>query len=204
MLARLALLSLALTTSALAVSERPTIPILDAPTLSAACNQAIDDAKAAYAKLEALPIEQASVASVLDAWNDAFIALEDVSGPAGTLVSVHPDAKVRDAGRACRAKLSSFWNEIYQSEKLFERVNAVATTDAVAQQFKKSIIASFEDSGVTLPTTWSSPRAASCRSGSAAGCDRRLARDSVSEAPRRHRPPIFLSRHSQDALTPHP
>ena len=143
-------LSLALAASAIA-AERPTIPILDAPTLTAACTHALQDAKAAYAKLEALPVDQANVASVLDAWDDTFIALEDVHGPAGTLISVHPDASVRDAGRACRTKVSSFWNEIYQSEKLFERVNAVRTTDAVAQRLKTSIIANFEDSGVTLP-----------------------------------------------------
>lgn len=143
--------SIALTASAVAAAERPTIPILDAPTLTAACSQAIADAKAAYAKLEALPVEQANVASVLEAWDDAFIALEDVSGPVGTLVSVHPDTTVRDAGRACRVRISSFLGEVYQSEKLFERVNAVTTTNTVAQQLKSDIIASFEDAGVTLP-----------------------------------------------------
>lgn len=145
------LLSLLLAASTAAPPERPTIPILDAPTLTAACSQAIDDARAAYAKLEALPLDQASVASVLDAWDDAVIALEDVSGPAGTLISVHPDATTRDAGRACRVKVSSFFSEVHQNEKLFERVNAVTTTNAVAQHFKSDLIASFEDSGVTLP-----------------------------------------------------
>lgn len=144
-------LSLALTASAVAAPERPTIPILDAPTLTAACQQAIDDATAAYAKLEALPIEQASVATVLDAWDDAYIALEDVNGPVSTLVSLHPDAKVRDAGRACRLKISSVLGEVHHNDKLFERINAVTTTDAVAQQLKNDIIASFEDNGVTLP-----------------------------------------------------
>ncbi|HEX6095228.1 MAG TPA: M3 family metallopeptidase [Thermoanaerobaculia bacterium] len=144
------LLSLALTASAVA-AERPTIPILDAPTLTAACNQAIVDAKAAYAKLEALPVEQAGVASVLDAWDDAYIALDDVSGPVRTLGSVHPDQKVRDAARACGAKISGLWSEVHLSDKLFERVNAVTATSAVALQLKNDIIASFEDKGVTLP-----------------------------------------------------
>jgi thimet oligopeptidase len=144
-------LSLALTASAVAGAERPTIPILDAPTLTAACNQAIADAKVAYARLEALPVEQANVASVLDAWDDTYIALEDVSGPVATLVNVHPDPKVRDAGRACRAKISSFLGEVHQSDKLFERVKAVKTTNAVERELQNDIIASFEDSGVTLP-----------------------------------------------------
>lgn len=144
-------LSLALTASAVAAPERPTIPILDAPTLTAACSQAIDDAKAAYAKLETLPVEQASVASVLDAWDDAYIALEDVSGPVATLVNVHPDPKVRDAGRACRVRIASFLGEVHHSDKLYERVNAVRTTNAVELQLKNQIIASFQDSGVSLP-----------------------------------------------------
>ena len=136
---------------AVAAAERPTIPILDAPTLTAACTQAIADAKAAYARLEELPVEQASVASVLDAWDDTFIALEDVGGPVSTLVNVHPDAKVRDAGRSCRAKISSFLSEVQQSDKLFERVKAVKTANAVERELQNDIVASFEDSGVTLP-----------------------------------------------------
>ena len=151
-IARAALFCLvALTASAATAAERPTIPILDAPTLTAACTQAIADAKAAYARLEALPLEQAGVASVLDAWDDTFIALEDVGGPAATLLNVHPDTKVRDAGRACRAKISSFLSEVHQSDKLFERVKVVRTANAVESELRNDIIASFEDSGVTLP-----------------------------------------------------
>lgn len=145
------LLALAWTASAAAASERPAIPILDAPTLTAACSQAIDDAKAAYARMEALPVEQAGVATVLDVWDDTYIALEDVSGPVGTLVNVHPDQKVRDAGRACRVRIESFLGEVYQSDRLFERVSAVKTTNAVELELKNDIIAAFEESGVTLP-----------------------------------------------------
>lgn len=80
-------LPLVLTAPAIAAADRPTIPILDAPTLTAACSQAIVEAKAAYTRLEALPVEQASVTSVLDAWDDTYIALEDVSGPGPTEVA---------------------------------------------------------------------------------------------------------------------
>ena len=61
-------LFLALTTAALAAeTQRTTIPILDDNTLVASCAQIDTDARARAAKIAAVPVESASVETVLNA-----------------------------------------------------------------------------------------------------------------------------------------
>ena len=134
-----------------AVQERTTIPVLDAVTLRAACTQALLEAREQYAKLEAMPVSEANVQSILDKWDDVNIAAEDVIGPVAVHTNLHPDKKVRDAAQECLVKLSSFENELYQNEKLFERINAVKPQTPAQVRWKTDLVESFEDSGVALP-----------------------------------------------------
>ncbi|MFP5245105.1 MAG: M3 family metallopeptidase, partial [Thermoanaerobaculia bacterium] len=140
---------------ALAVSagaqERTTLPILDEVAVKAVCSQTIVDAKAQLAKLEALPVDQANVATVLNAWDDETIAIENAIGPIAVLNNLHPDKKVRDAAQDCLIQFSSFANELYQNEKLYERVSAVKPGNAAETRFRLDLVESFEDSGVSLP-----------------------------------------------------
>jgi thimet oligopeptidase len=131
--------------------ERTTLPVLDAVTVRAACTQSIVDAKASVAKFEALPLSDVSPATVLDAWDEAQIAVEDIISPIAVLSNLHPDKKVRDAAQECLVKYSSFQTEVYQNEKLFERVSAVKPASPAQTQLRKDLIESFEDSGVSLP-----------------------------------------------------
>ncbi|HEY0143746.1 MAG TPA: M3 family metallopeptidase [Thermoanaerobaculia bacterium] len=132
-------------------AERTTLPILDAPTVNAACNQSMTDMKAASAKLEALPLDQVSVKSVLDAWDDTNIAVGDVIGPIALLSNLSTDKAVRDAAENCLVKFSALSTEVFQNEKLYQRVNAVKTSTPVEARLKQDLIDSFEDSGVALP-----------------------------------------------------
>lgn len=131
--------------------ERTTLPVLDAVTVRAACAQSISDAKAQVAKLEAMPLEQANVATVLDAWDEANIEIENIVSPIAVLSNLHPDKSVRDAAQDCLVKYSSFNTEIYQNEKLFERVNATKPETVAQKQMKQDLVEAFEDSGVSLP-----------------------------------------------------
>jgi thimet oligopeptidase len=134
-----------------AAEERTTIPILDGPTLKAACSQAILEARETAQKLAAVPIEQASVETVLNPWDDSSMAVEDVVGPAAILANVHPDKRVRDAGEDCLVRIQSLFTEIYQNEDLYKRVAAVKTPSSVQAKFKSDLTEGFEDSGVALP-----------------------------------------------------
>lgn len=144
-------LAAALLCSSAFAEERATMPILDEATVRAACSQSILEATEQYKKLEALPVEQANVETVLNAWDDATIAIENVIGPIAVLNNLSPDKRVRDAAQDCLVKISSFATDIYQNEKLFERVNAVKPGNAAQTRFRLDLVESFEDSGVALP-----------------------------------------------------
>ena len=131
--------------------SRITLPILDAVTLTAACTQIVADARAAFERLAALPLDQVSPAAVLDEWDRIGMLVENVEGPVSILNNVHPDKAVRDAADEAIRQLSSFQVEIFQNEALYARVQAVTPASPAETQFRKDLVESFEDTGVTLP-----------------------------------------------------
>src|SRR5688572_28229463 len=137
--------ALLVTTSALA-QERTTIPILDDVAVKLVCTQSILDAQARYTKLEA-----PGAVDVLDEWDDITIDFENAIGPIAVLNNLHPEAKVRDAAQDCLVKVSSFETEIFQNEKLFQRVNDVKPANPARTRLRLDLIEAFEDSGVALP-----------------------------------------------------
>ena len=133
-----------------AAPQRVTLPILDAITLSAACRQMLADGRAGFEALAALPLGDATPASVLDEWDRIAIALENIEGPIAILNNVHPDKSVRDAADEAIRSLSTFQVEIFQNEALFARVKAVTPETPAQAQFKKDLVEAFEDTGVSL------------------------------------------------------
>jgi len=140
------LLAATFTTATLAAAERTTLPILDELSVKALCTQAILEAKAGTARLEA-----EGAPDLLATWDDLTIDVENAIGPIAVLNNLSPDRKVREAGDDCLNKISSFSTELYQNEKLFERVNAAKPANPVQTRFRLDIIEAFEDSGVSLP-----------------------------------------------------
>jgi len=140
-----------LMTETLALGERPTIPILTADEVSSRAAAALREARERLEKIARLPLETATADSVLEAWDDAAIVMEDAFGPISLLNSVHPAAAVRDAADRALIDESVFMTELFQNEQLFERVQRVAPRTAAQKQLQKDLIESFEDSGVALP-----------------------------------------------------
>ncbi|MFN2385349.1 MAG: hypothetical protein ABR576_03530 [Thermoanaerobaculia bacterium] len=134
-----------------APAERVTLPILDHVTLSASCAQGLQRARTSVAEIEKLALAKVSVETVLDRWDRDSMALEDIIGPVAILNNVHPDKRVRDAADACVLELSSFSTEVYQNEKLFQRIRAVKASTDVEKKLQKDLLENFEDSGVALP-----------------------------------------------------
>ncbi len=131
--------------------ERVTLPILDAVTLTAAWREALRAAREQVRKMEEIPLDEVTPENVLDQWDRDSIALENVSGPISILNNVHPDRSVRDAADPVMVELASFSTEVFQNEKLYERVLAVRPGSPAQAQLRKDLLESFEDSGVSLP-----------------------------------------------------
>ena len=138
--------------------SRITLPILDAVTLTAACTQIVADARAAFERLAALPLDEVSPATVLDQWDRIGLLVENIEGPVSILNNVHPDKAVRDAADDAIRQLASFQVEIFQNEALYARVQAVVPSTPAETQLRKDLVESFEDTGVTLPPERRAPR----------------------------------------------
>src|SRR5688572_24092139 len=135
----------------LAGPERPTIPILTADEVKTRSDAALADARRRIERIEAVPLDEVSAATVLDEWDRAAIVIEDAFGAISLLNSVHPEKDVRDAADVALIEESSFLTEIFQNEALYERVRLVHPTSLAEKQLKQDLLEAFEDSGVTLP-----------------------------------------------------
>jgi len=124
---------------------RATIPILTADDVDGTAAAALSEA---LRRLEA--IETAESKSVLEMWDHTAILLEDAFGPISLLNSVHPEAAVRDAADRALVAESAFMTEVFQNEKLFQRVENVIPANSAQKQLQKDLLESFEDSGVAL------------------------------------------------------
>ncbi len=134
-----------------AQATRPTVTVYDAKSLTSACEQILSATRVRATQLAELPMNEVTVESVLETWNDQSRLAEDVIGPASLLAYVHPDKEVRDAGEACILKTTETQTEIFQNEALYKRVQAVSPKDEIDAQYRLDLIESFEDTGVTLP-----------------------------------------------------
>jgi len=125
---------------------RATIPILTADEVDRSAAAALDQARRRLERIETV-----DSTAVLDMWDDTAIAVEDAFGPIALLNSVHPAAAVREAADRALVAESAFMTEVFQNEKLFERVRSVVPANNAQKQLQKDLLESFEDSGVALP-----------------------------------------------------
>ena len=131
--------------------ERALIPILSADDVRSVSERALEEAKQRIAGIERVPLDAVTPENVLDAWDRAAIAIEDAFGPVSILNSVHPYKSVREAGDDALLAESSFMTELFQNERFYERVRAVAPETTAQKQLRKDLLEAFEDSGVALP-----------------------------------------------------
>jgi thimet oligopeptidase len=134
-----------------ALRERRLLPVLDSATVAASCGQMLADSRDHAAELARLPLASATAETVLEPWDRAAIAREDVLGPVSILANVHPERRVRAAAEACLQETTRFWTELYQDEALYRRVAAVRTGDPVAARLRQDLLDAFEDTGVNPP-----------------------------------------------------
>jgi len=127
-------------TQILAPGKRATIPILTADDVASSAAAALAEARRRFDLIASLPIESLEATEVLERWDDASIVLEDAFGPIALLNSVHPDAAVRDAADRALIDESVFATELFQNEKLFERVRRLSPASGAQKQLRKDLI----------------------------------------------------------------
>ncbi|MEO8218318.1 MAG: M3 family metallopeptidase [Acidobacteriota bacterium] len=131
-------------------SERTLLPILDALTMTLACDEVLRMCRESFRQMEEIPLQSVTAQAILEAWDHNNILLENVAGPISILNHVHPQRSVRDAGDECMVRLSSFTTDLFQNSRLFERVQAVKPATPAEDQFRRDLLDAFEDTGVGL------------------------------------------------------
>ncbi|HEY9102081.1 M3 family metallopeptidase [Chitinimonas sp.] len=132
-------------------AERGEISQLAAADVPRVCDESIARIKTAAHDIEALPLNQASPATVLQPWSASIGTLGEFWWGGDLLANVHPDEKVRQAYEACGLKISAVMNDVMQSAALYQRFKAVKPADAIDAETLKGVLNEFEDKGVSLP-----------------------------------------------------
>ncbi len=132
---------------ALPADQRPVLPIPNAEAINANCDKEIAQARSQFELIESRKDKR----NVFTAMNALNIFIEDKSGPYEIIANVSTDKATRDAADACTVKYSPFGTDVFQSEKLYQRIKAAKTNTAAQVAYKKDLLEGFEDSGVSLP-----------------------------------------------------
>ena len=122
-----------------------------AADIPALCTRHIEEATERIEQLKTMPLSKVSAKSVLNAWNALDTGLQDIDGPLSLLAQVSPDAVLRKAAEQCQLRLAALPNDYLQSEALYQRVQAIKTTDPFDSMARKLILEDFAQRGVNLP-----------------------------------------------------
>jgi thimet oligopeptidase len=128
-------------------SNRPQLPIPTAKGIKASCDKNLARVRA---KFKAIERGQGQRDAYL-AMNELSMLIEDLSGPLYIIANVSTDKATRDAAEACTIKYAPLGTEIYQSERLYQRIKAATPTTPEQTAYQKVLLEGFEDSGVALP-----------------------------------------------------
>lgn len=129
------------------LTYKPQLRVFENATeLEKACRETLEEARARMRLLESGPDD-----SLLDAWDDVEILVEDIFSPVSLQSEVHPDEELRKTADDRLVELTSFHTEIFQNEKLYAAVSAVEPGTPAEAKLKADLLEDFEDSGVHLP-----------------------------------------------------
>jgi thimet oligopeptidase len=124
----------------------PVLPIYDADTITRRCDVELATARKTQSAMES----RKSPAGLLDEWNRLSIQVENWLGPVYMEANVNTDPKVRDAADACTLKFSPFTTDLFQSEAIYQRLQAFKPANYVQAALKKQLQEGYEDSGIAL------------------------------------------------------
>src|SRR5258706_4642484 len=125
----------------------PLVPLYDAAGATRACDEGLARVKKTIDAMAA----RKGAGAIFAEWNRLFIEIEDASNALSLYATIHPNAAVRAASEACDQKFTSLNTELYQNEKLYARVKAVAPGNPKQAKLQRDLLQGFEDSGVSLP-----------------------------------------------------
>jgi thimet oligopeptidase len=113
------------------------------------CKADIAKAQALFDSLQKVTGDR-TLATVLEPFNDLWMALDKGLNSAGLMRNVHPDATLRGVAETCEQELSKIVTEIGLSRIIYDAVAAidVSGADLVTQRYVKNVLRDFRRAGV--------------------------------------------------------
>ncbi len=134
-----------------AAAPRPPAPPPALEPATAACKASLDDAKA---QREALlgAAAQRTGEHTLETFNELARFVSNAAAMSSLLAAVHPDAKVRDAARACEQEVQTFVSALLLDRRIYDAITAADTSklDASGKRFVAITLRDYRRAGVTL------------------------------------------------------
>jgi thimet oligopeptidase len=130
---------------------RPLIPLLSAEQVTTQCEVTLKDLNRRVKAFENMSAAKAkNTKAVFAEWDALAIAQENLQGPLDLISNVSPDAKVRANAEPCLVKLNAFSTELFQNDKVFQKIKGTKAVDAIDVKYRQDALDGFEDTGVTL------------------------------------------------------
>jgi thimet oligopeptidase len=133
--------------AAAAASLPPGFSVMAAHEIAVRCDEELEHRRAQLEHME----HRAAPGHVLDEFNALSLRTGGFDDPLGVLQNAAPDKETRAAALACLEKLVPFSTELFQSTRLYARVQAFKATQPEDQAYRRLLLENFEDAGASLP-----------------------------------------------------
>lgn len=138
---------LAASAAAPAAALPPGFSVIGAHQITVRCDEELEARRKMLAKME----RRTGAGKILEEFNALALRTGGFDDPLGVLQNAAPDKETRAAAQACLEKLVPFATELFQSTRLYGRVQSLKTSDAQDQSYRKLLLENFEDTGAALP-----------------------------------------------------
>ena len=103
--------------------------------------------------LTAVTPDAKSTEMLLEAMNELVRHISNAAAPGGLYSEVHPDAKVRDAGRTCEQEAAAMMTAVFVDKAVHATIKGldVKAADANTKRFVEVILRDFKRAGILLP-----------------------------------------------------
>ncbi len=115
------------------------------------CRAPLDQAKRGLAAILALPGVRGAD-NTLTPFNEVMRNINNAGEWAHLHAEVHPDAKIRDAGRTCEQEVQAFSSQLLLDKRIYDAIKSVDVTlgDANTKRFVVTTLRDFKRAGVEL------------------------------------------------------
>lgn len=132
--------------SASAADLPPGFTVMSAHEISVRCDVELEHRRGQLERME----RHAGPGHILDEFNALSLRSGGFDDPLAVLQNASPDKDVRAAALACLEKLVPFSTELFQSTRVFARVQAFKATQPEDQAYRRLLLENFEDAGASL------------------------------------------------------